>query len=77
MPSPDVARPSRQADDQGRNSRPEAPGGPLLSIIPTWNEEPLIADAVHRAHAVGDEVILMDVGSPDATAERARAAGAP
>ena len=52
-------------------------GGPLLSVvIPTWNEEPLIADAVARASLIGDEVIVADGGSSDRTVERAKAAGA-
>ena len=55
-------------------------GGPgvgrLSVIIPTWNEAPLIADAVERAARIGDEVIVADGGSPDGSAERAEAAGA-
>ena len=44
-------------------------------IIPTLNEEPLIADAVARARSGGfDEVIVVDGGSADRTQECAAAA---
>lgn len=55
-----------------RNAKAER----LSVIIPTWNEAPLIADAVARAAPIGDEVIVADGGSPDGTVERAEAAGA-
>jgi glycosyltransferase involved in cell wall biosynthesis len=29
-------------------------------IVPTWNEAPLIGDAVTHALAVGDEVLVVD-----------------
>jgi rSAM/selenodomain-associated transferase 2 len=45
-------------------------------IIPTWNVEGLIYDAVKRAAAVGDEVIVSDGGSTDDTVTLARRAGA-
>lgn len=45
-------------------------------IIPTFCEAGGIADAVRRAQEVGDEVIVVDGGSSDGTAELARAAGA-
>lgn len=45
-------------------------------IIPTWNEAAAIAMAVASARLVGDEVIVVDAGSPDGTAARARDAGA-
>jgi len=48
----------------------------LSIVIPTWNEEPLVADAVECARAVADEVIVVDGGSPDRTVEEARRAGA-
>ena len=51
--------------------------GPLLSVvIPTWNEAPLVADAVACAARIGDEVIVADGGSTDGTAAIARGAGA-
>lgn len=45
-------------------------------IIPTWREAPLIADAVRSAETIGDEVIVVDAGSPDGTAAIAVDAGA-
>lgn len=48
----------------------------LSVIIPTWCEAASITDAVRAASAIGDEVIVADAGSPDQTAELARAAGA-
>ena len=53
------------------------PTAPRLTVvIPTWNEAPLISDAVRRAALIGDEVIVADGGSIDGTVERAEAAGA-
>jgi rSAM/selenodomain-associated transferase 2 len=50
---------------------------PALSVvIPTWCEAPLVADAVGSAARIADQVIVADGGSPDGTAEAARAAGA-
>jgi rSAM/selenodomain-associated transferase 2 len=43
-------------------------------IIPALNEEHSIADAVKRAAAIGDEVIVADGGSSDATVARANGA---
>ncbi|HEV7254753.1 MAG TPA: glycosyltransferase [Mesorhizobium sp.] len=52
------------------------PALPSLSVvIVTWNEAPLIVDAVRAARAVGDEVIVAEGGSTDGTAETARAEG--
>jgi len=45
-------------------------------VIPAWNEASTIADAVGHARALGDEVIVVDGGSPDGTGARAAAAGA-
>ena len=68
-----------------RRPRPEAPGDRRLSlVIPAFREEARIAGTVERVraelgHAVGDgqlEIVVVDDGSGDATAERARAAGA-
>jgi rSAM/selenodomain-associated transferase 2 len=48
----------------------------LSIIIPTWQEAASIADAVAEARAIGDEVIVVDGGSPDGTASLAAHAGA-
>jgi len=45
-------------------------------IIPTWCEADAIAAQVRHARRIGDEVIVVDGGSSDDTAEQARAAGA-
>jgi len=45
-------------------------------VIPTWREEATIAAAVASARHIGDEVIVADPGSPDATQAVARDAGA-
>ena len=47
-------------------------------VIPALNEEEPIADVVRAVMATGvpSEVIVVDNGSNDATAERAREAGA-
>ena len=63
---------------QRETSRTEQHGRPRVSvIIPALNEEETIAAVVGAipAHLV-DEVIVVDNGSTDATAERARQAGA-
>jgi len=53
------------------------PQAALLSVvIPTWNEAPLVADAVANARAIGDEVIVVDGRGGDGTAALAREAGA-
>jgi glycosyltransferase involved in cell wall biosynthesis len=51
---------------------------PIVSVvIPCLNEEAPIGDVVREVRAQGvDEVIVVDNGSTDATADRARAAGA-
>ena len=50
---------------------------PTLSVvIPTYDEAPLVADAVRCAAAIGDEVVVVDGGSADGTADVARAARA-
>lgn len=46
-------------------------------IIPALNEEETIADVVQKVpHEIASEIIVVDNGSYDRTAERARAAGA-
>jgi rSAM/selenodomain-associated transferase 2 len=48
----------------------------IAVVIPTWCEAVVIGEAVTAARAVGDEVIVVDAGSPDGTAEIATRAGA-
>jgi len=45
-------------------------------VIPAFNEEKHIGDVVRRTRAKIDNVLVVDDGSSDATAERARQAGA-
>jgi glycosyltransferase involved in cell wall biosynthesis len=55
-------------------------GAPLAVIIPAYNEEPSVAEVVEeipsQAAGLQIEVIVVVDGAEDATAERARAAGA-
>ena len=80
-----AARRPRLAEGRGRvilrrmtppPVHPAEPRPRLTVLIPTWQEAPLVADAVHRAARIGCEVIVADGGSPDGTAEIARRAGA-
>ena len=48
----------------------------VAAVIPAFREETHIADVVRRTLAAVGQVVVVDDGSPDATAERARAAGA-
>ena len=48
----------------------------LTVVIPTWREAARVTAAVHAARAIGDEVIVVDAGSPDGTAGLAETAGA-
>jgi len=45
-------------------------------VIPALNEEKTVADVVRKALCFADEVIVVDDGSTDRTAELARRAGA-
>ncbi|MFA5885384.1 MAG: glycosyltransferase family 2 protein [Acidimicrobiia bacterium] len=45
-------------------------------MVPAHNEEATVADVVRRVRAVGLECLVVDDGSTDETATRARAAGA-
>jgi glycosyltransferase involved in cell wall biosynthesis len=47
-----------------------------LAIVPALNEERSVADVVAAARGLGHDVCVVDDGSIDATAARARAAGA-
>jgi glycosyltransferase involved in cell wall biosynthesis len=48
----------------------------VAALIPAYREEAHIADVAKRALAQLDTVLVLDDGSPDATAARAREAGA-
>jgi glycosyltransferase involved in cell wall biosynthesis len=48
----------------------------VAALIPAYREEAHIADVAKRARAQLDTVLVLDDGSPDATAARAREAGA-
>ncbi len=50
--------------------------GKVIAAIPCYDEEPFIGDIVRRTRAYVDEVIVVDDGSADRTAEVAEAAGA-
>jgi len=55
---------------------PHVRGGHVLVGIPAYNEEATIADVVSDASEYADAVVVVDDGSSDRTAERARRAGA-
>lgn len=64
-----------------RHDRPLPDGGHRLSVVlPAFREGPRIVDAVHQVRAALDgvdaEILVVDDGSPDDTAERAEEAGA-
>jgi glycosyltransferase involved in cell wall biosynthesis len=48
----------------------------IAAVIPAFNEEKHIADVVRRTRTKLDNVLVVDDGSSDATAERAREGGA-
>jgi glycosyltransferase involved in cell wall biosynthesis len=48
----------------------------VAAVIPAYNEEKHIGDVVRRTRQQLDDVLVVDDGSVDATAERAREAGA-
>jgi len=48
----------------------------VIAAIPCFNTEPFIADVVSKARKYVDQVIVIDDGSHDGTAEAARTAGA-
>lgn len=52
----------------------------LLIVIPAWNEEealPALFAEISRTEGLGGDVVVVDDGSTDATADVARACGAP
>lgn len=48
----------------------------VVVVIPAYNEERFIGSVILRAQKLADEIIVVDDGSGDATAEIAQAAGA-
>src|ERR1044071_7999569 len=48
----------------------------VAAIIPAYLEEKHVGDVARRTLAQLDQVLVVDDGSPDATAENARAGGA-
>jgi glycosyltransferase involved in cell wall biosynthesis len=52
------------------------PRSTIAAVIPAFNEEVHIADVVRRTRGKIDNVLVVDDGSSDATAQRAREAGA-
>ncbi len=50
--------------------------GPILALIPAYDEDRFIASVVLKARRFVDEVIVIDDGSMDETAALAEAAGA-
>lgn len=68
-------------DLRTRHDRPDAPGEHRFSVVlPAYCEAERIAESVRRVRdalpGIDVEVVVADDGSPDATAERAAAAGA-
>jgi glycosyltransferase involved in cell wall biosynthesis len=61
-------------------AHPPHVGAPLAIVIPAYNEEPTVAEVVSEipseAAGLATEVIVVVDGAKDATAERARSAGA-
>jgi hypothetical protein len=55
---------------------PTSPAERLLAVIPAYNEERAVGSVVLRLSQLVDQVIVVDDGSRDATAEVARLAGA-
>ncbi|MBI2476618.1 glycosyltransferase family 2 protein [Candidatus Uhrbacteria bacterium] len=48
----------------------------IVAVIPAFNEESRVADVIRRSLSYVDAVLVIDDGSRDKTAERAREAGA-
>jgi hypothetical protein len=72
-PVPGPVEPSRWGD----SSASTTPAEPTILVgIPAYNEATSIADIVSEALVFADEVLVVDDGSDDETATRARAAGA-
>ena len=57
--------------DQG----PRTTDQTISAVIPAYNEEGRVGEVVRRALRHADEVVVIDDGSTDGTAEAAEAAG--
>jgi glycosyltransferase involved in cell wall biosynthesis len=57
-------------------SKMQARGAKVIAAIPCYNEEQFIGDVVRRVSRSVDQVVVVDDGSSDRTAEVAEAAGA-
>lgn len=61
-------------------ANPPGEGAPVAIVIPAYNEEPTVAEVIHRIPSEiagrATEVIVVSDGSTDRTAEEAAAAGA-
>lgn len=58
------------------SSVPEFENGPIVAVIPAYQEAPYIATVVAEVRSHGLPVLVVDDGSNDDTGARARAAGA-
>jgi glycosyltransferase involved in cell wall biosynthesis len=74
----------REMEGMAQQPTPANEHGPAVEVkhpkivvaIPCYNTAPFIADIVSRARQYADEVIVVDDGSSDGTAEAAKTAGA-
>jgi rSAM/selenodomain-associated transferase 2 len=58
----------------GASSHASLPRLTISAIVPTWNEEAVIVEALESLRRGGvDEILVVDAGSDDGTAARARA----
>ena len=73
--SPWPGTPGPRASPGGRRDQPEATRSNVAALIPAYAEERHIRDVVTRTRRHLDVVLVVDDGSPDRTADEARAAG--
>ena len=65
-----------QPDQHGRPERASTESAKVVAVIPAYNEERFIASVVINTRSHADQVIVVDDGSSDRTAELAEIAGA-